>query len=249
MRERRYVKLRVDMYEDTKFKIIDMKPERDLIHYIWTRLLALAGKVNLAGELYMSKTIPYTIETLAVEFNRSIEQVKLAIDVFMELEMIEVNEDNVYRVKNFAKHQNIKFKENAKSEETDSSIKNQEVNVAAADVKSEIDIETNKEAGKIETENIRNDASRNLNIHNKDVTNIDKNISDNKEITNLRDNIPIPIPLEKKKSKKANKNRKTDMHIKVTDEEPEDNSLIHFYDSEEGKPLEEGESVVSEWAF
>ena len=38
MRERKVVKLRVDMYEDTKFKIIDMKPERDIIHYDSTRL-------------------------------------------------------------------------------------------------------------------------------------------------------------------------------------------------------------------
>jgi len=42
MRERKYVKFRVDMYDDTKFKIIDMKPERDLIHYIWTRFITLA---------------------------------------------------------------------------------------------------------------------------------------------------------------------------------------------------------------
>lgn len=67
------------MYEDTKFKIIDTKPERDLIYYIWTRILTLAGKVNLEGELYLSKNIPYTIETLAREFNRSAEQVKLAL--------------------------------------------------------------------------------------------------------------------------------------------------------------------------
>ena len=49
MRERKYVKFRVDMYDDTKFKIIDMKPERDLIHYVWTRFVTLAGKVNLEG--------------------------------------------------------------------------------------------------------------------------------------------------------------------------------------------------------
>lgn len=36
--ERKVVKLRVDMYNDTKFKIIDTMQERDLIHYIWTRL-------------------------------------------------------------------------------------------------------------------------------------------------------------------------------------------------------------------
>ena len=67
MKERRYVKLRTDMYEDTKFKIIDKKPERDTIHYIWTRLLALAAKVNLSGDLFMSRNLPYTIQTLAIE--------------------------------------------------------------------------------------------------------------------------------------------------------------------------------------
>ncbi|MBK1811263.1 phage replisome organizer N-terminal domain-containing protein [Clostridium sp. YIM B02505] len=110
MRERKYVKFRVDMYEDTKFKIIDMKPERDVIHYIWNRMVLLAGKVNLEGELFLSKNIAYTIETLAIEFNRDIAQVKLALEVFVELEMIELTEDKVYRVKNFAKHQNIKPK-------------------------------------------------------------------------------------------------------------------------------------------
>ena len=117
MRERKVVKIRIDMYEDIKLKIIDMKPERDLIQYIWTRLVTLAGKVNLEGDLYISKTLSYTIETLAIEFNRSTEQIKLALDIFIELEMIELTEDNVYRVKNFAKHQNIKVKEKIKSKD------------------------------------------------------------------------------------------------------------------------------------
>jgi len=111
MRERKYVKLKVNMYDDTKSKIIDMKPERDLIHYAWTRIVVLAGKVNLEGDLYLSRNIPYTVETLAIEFNREANQIKLALDVFMELEMIELTENNVYRVKNFAKHQNLKVKE------------------------------------------------------------------------------------------------------------------------------------------
>lgn len=50
MKERKFVKLRVDMYDDTKSKIIDTMNERDLIQYIWIRLIVLAGKVNLEGE-------------------------------------------------------------------------------------------------------------------------------------------------------------------------------------------------------
>ncbi|NFR85894.1 MULTISPECIES: phage replisome organizer N-terminal domain-containing protein [unclassified Clostridium] len=110
MSERKIVKLRVDMYSDTKFKIIDTMEDRDLIHYIWTRLLTLAGKVNLEGELYLSKNISYTIETLALEFNRSAKMVEIALKVFMDLEMVELTKDSVYRVRNFAKHQNIKSK-------------------------------------------------------------------------------------------------------------------------------------------
>ena len=89
MSERKYVKFRVDMYADTKFKIIDMKPERDVIHYVWSRIVLLAGKVNLEGDLYLSKSIPYTMETLAIEFNRDITQIKLALELLIELEMIE----------------------------------------------------------------------------------------------------------------------------------------------------------------
>ncbi len=115
MRERKFVRLRVDMYEDTKFKIIDRMPERDVVHYVWTRLLALCGKVNLNGELYMSKNIPYTIETLAIEFNREAAEVSLALDTFIKLEMVELMADGVYVVKNFVKHQNIKAEKPVKA--------------------------------------------------------------------------------------------------------------------------------------
>ena len=148
MRERKCIKFRVDMYDDTKFKIIDMKPERDLIHYVWTRIVTLAGKVNLEGDLYLSKNIPYTIETLAIEFNRDIEQVKLALDVFIELEMVELIEGNIYRVKNFAKHQNIKVKEKIKFTDNEEIIRNKEVNLIG-NLESEID---NNEVGNVENE-------------------------------------------------------------------------------------------------
>ena len=126
MKERKFVKLRIDMYEDTKFKIIDTKPERDLIHYIWTRLLTLAGKVNLAGELYLSKNIPYTVETLGIEFNRSAMEVKLALKILEDLEMVEFTADNVYKIKNFAKHQNIRVEEKSNTVKNEVKIENEE---------------------------------------------------------------------------------------------------------------------------
>ena len=46
MKEIKNIKVRSDMYYDTKFKIIDTKPLRDSIHYVWMRLLTLAGSVK-----------------------------------------------------------------------------------------------------------------------------------------------------------------------------------------------------------
>ncbi|NFL40011.1 phage replisome organizer [Clostridium botulinum] len=146
MKERKFVKLRVDMYGDTKFKIIDTMEERDLIHYIWTRLLTLAGKVNLEGKLYMSKSIPYTIETLAIEFNRGVSKIELALNVFKDLEMIELSKDNVYRVKNFAKHQNIKVKEKVDKLDDKEEFNDKEIisnNLNLQDCKSEFNYEKN----------------------------------------------------------------------------------------------------------
>lgn len=146
MKERKFVKLRVDMYGDTKFKIIDTMEERDLIHYIWTRLLTLAGKVNLEGKLYMSKSIPYTIENLAIEFNRGVSKIELALNVFKDLEMIELSEDNVYRVKNFAKHQNIKVKEKVEKLDDKEEFNDNEIisnNLNLQECKSELDYEKN----------------------------------------------------------------------------------------------------------
>ena len=111
MRERRYVKFKLDIYDDTKTKIIDQKPERDFIHYFFARSIILAGKSDCEGDLYMAEDIPYTIDTLATEFGRDTALIKVALDVLIDLKMIVVTADNIYRVKGFVKHQNIKVKE------------------------------------------------------------------------------------------------------------------------------------------
>ena len=148
MKERKFVKLRVDMYDDTKSKIIDTMDERDLIQYIWIRLIVLAGKVNLEGELFLSRNIPYTMETLAIEFNRDIVQVKLAMKVLIDLEMIEFTEDKIYKVKNFVKHQNIKINKNAEIKDnvakgSDSGIKMEEPKIKARENLISVDSKSN----------------------------------------------------------------------------------------------------------
>ena len=256
MRERKVVKFRVDMYDDTKFKIIDMKPERDLINHIWNRSVVLAGKVNLEGDLYMSKNIPYTIETLAIEFNRGTYQVELAFDVLMELEMIELTENNVYRVKNFAKHQNIKVEEKKQYSGKEENIKKNEVEVkensineAAVDL-GEIPVEVacnedevaESKTSENKEKNVKENGILNLEI----ITN-DINKFDDDKIDNSQNN--IPIILETKKNKKLNKRKKKEVNIETIDEDIGDDMNDGFHNGAEGKPLGEGERVVKAWSF
>lgn len=257
VRERKYVKFRTDMYEDTKCKIIDRMPERDLVHYVWNRVVLLAGKVNREGDLYMSKNLSYTIETLAIEFNRDVDSIKLALDVFMQLEMIELTEENVYRVKNFAKHQNIKVKEKTKS------TNNEDIEIKAAQVKENIKNEVNetknkapeneikenektKEKEEKNSENFKNDKKDNIEIEHKDIKEIDNAVSNDRNNNNSRDKVTILSKTQKRK--KSNNNKKKDIQIEITDEAIEENALFCIYDGEE-RPLGDGENVVGEWSF
>ncbi|WP_017212135.1 phage replisome organizer N-terminal domain-containing protein [Clostridium beijerinckii] len=213
MKERKFVKLRVDMYDDTKSKIIDTMNERDLIQYIWIRLIVLAGKVNLEGELFLSRNIPYTMETLAIEFNRDIERVKLAMKVLMDLEMIEFTEDKIYKVKNFVKHQNIKInksaeikanvvKENDSSHKRDESkIKDRE-NIIGVDSKSNgyksIDQIVRNKTAKIEAKSIMN-ANEEINENNNDDNNINNCNRYNENSTNMHSEFVVKGNAENEK--------------------------------------------------
>ena len=242
MRERKYVKFRVDMYDDTKFKIIDMKPERDVIHYVWNRIVLLAGKVNLEGDLYLSKSIPYTIETLAIEFNRDILQIKLALEVLIELEMIELSEDKIYRVKNFVKHQNIKIKEKEVSNNKEEDVKNTNV-LSNENLKVEINDDKDKKTDNRAIENVVENAlevkEENLEIANKDIIIVDDSIEEEKS----RDSLPgeIPIMCGTKKGTKRNKKRKVETIAVIdADEEIKDDSIWFSQNGLLGEALKQG---------
>ncbi len=250
MKERKYVKLRVDMYEDTKFKIIDMKPERDVIYYIWSRILLLAGKVNLEGELYLSKSIPYTMETFSIEFNRDITQIKLALDIFIELEMLELTLDNVYKVRNFAKHQNIKVKEKEISKNKESEVKDNPT--LSENLTPEIlDTKDNKSEDK--TSENRSSISEDVTGLNLDIINESK---DTATVTNGKDNNikgnstlkDTQLLFDTMKSKKKTRKKKdTVIDIIDTDEGFIDGDISNF--SDVYIPLDKDDSMVSKWSF
>lgn len=99
-----WIKLTTNIFDDDKIKLIDSMPEHDAILVIWIKLLTLAGRCNAGGCLEISDSMPYTEEMLAAIFNRPGQVVRLALDAFEKLGMIERHEKIM--LVNWQKHQN-----------------------------------------------------------------------------------------------------------------------------------------------
>lgn len=106
MAEVQWIKLKVGMFDDSKIKYIEALPERDTIITIWVKVLTLAGKYNEQGFIMLSENLPYNEEMLANEFNRPLNSVRLALQTFEKLGMIEQTQ-GVIKISNWEKHQNI----------------------------------------------------------------------------------------------------------------------------------------------
>lgn len=106
MAEMQWIKLRIDMFDDEKIKIIQAMPDGDALLVVWIRLIALAGKCNAKGLVLVEDEFPYTDEMLATIFNKPLQTIRLALTTFKKFHMIENTTKGIY-VTNFEKHQNI----------------------------------------------------------------------------------------------------------------------------------------------
>lgn len=107
MSDIKWIKLATNMHDDEKMKLMDAMPERDTIHYLWIRLLIQAGKTNANGFIYLNENIPYTDEMLSTIFSRPLASIRLALKVLSDFQMIEIAENNVIKIVNWERHQNV----------------------------------------------------------------------------------------------------------------------------------------------
>ncbi len=114
MAEITWIKLRTDMFDNTKIRLIEKLPEGDTILVIWVKLLAAAGKANCNGYIMLSENIPMNVEEMAVIFDRPLNTVRLALEAFKRYGMIEVDENEIIRIQNWEKHQNVDGMEHVK---------------------------------------------------------------------------------------------------------------------------------------
>lgn len=106
MAEVKWIKLTTSMFDDEKIDFIDSLPEADAILVIWIRLLTMAGKCNAGGYIFLTENIPYTEEMLSHKFRRPLNVIKLALQTFFNLGMVENSEKGIYII-NWEKHQNV----------------------------------------------------------------------------------------------------------------------------------------------
>ena len=106
MAEITWIKLKTDMFENEKIKLIEALPDSDTIIVVWVKLLAAAGKANSNGFIMLTENIPMNVEEMATIFNRPLNTVRLALETFKRYGMIEVKNEAI-RIKNWENHQNI----------------------------------------------------------------------------------------------------------------------------------------------
>lgn len=104
MADIKWIKLDVGIFEDEKIKIVLSMPEGKSLVVIWLKLLCLAGRINNSGVLMVNKTIPYTVEMLGAVFDESEAIMRLALDTFQRLGMVE-QFNGTLLLPNWEKHQ------------------------------------------------------------------------------------------------------------------------------------------------
>jgi len=100
----KWIKIATNIFDDEKICYLETLPDGDTILIIWIKLLALAGRCNDCGLIYITRDIPYDPELLAGKFRRPLNTVKLALHEFLRLKMIEIDH-NLIAITNWDKHQ------------------------------------------------------------------------------------------------------------------------------------------------
>lgn len=106
MSDVKWIKVYTNMVSNKKIKRIRTLPEGNNIILIWVFLLAQAGESNRDGALYLTDTIPFRAEDLAIEFDFEVSVINLALITLEKFSMIEAFEEVIY-IKNWSEYQNI----------------------------------------------------------------------------------------------------------------------------------------------
>lgn len=101
-----WIKLYIDMFDKRKIKKLRRLPAGNELLLIWIMLLAMAGKCNAGGMIFITESVPFTEEDLADELGFEVSTIKLALQAFEQLDMISRTENGFINVDGWEEHQN-----------------------------------------------------------------------------------------------------------------------------------------------
>jgi predicted phage replisome organizer len=117
-----WFKMGTAFYRDHKIRLLRAMPEGDAIILLWVMLLSLAGEQNMHGQILVTDDIAYSCEMLATEFEVTVGLMRMALEAFLSMKMIEIDKKSQrIRIVNWHKWQNLeafeKFRERQREAE------------------------------------------------------------------------------------------------------------------------------------
>lgn len=179
MAEVKWIKIVTDIFDNKKIKQIEKIPNGDTILVIWFKLIVLAGVTNDDGLIYITDEIPYNCETLSNEFNKPLNEIKIALDIFQKFKMIEIIDDFI-RLKNWQQYQNTDGLEKIREQ-------------------TRLRVQKHRENQRLTLENEKCNVTRNVTVTQSNAPRIRiENKNKNKNILNILSNDKIFVPLIQK---------------------------------------------------
>ena len=233
--EVKWIAIAIGLFDDEKIMLIESMPEGDTILVIWLKLLLLAGKCNDDGILILNNRMAFTDEMLATVFRRPLNTVRMALQAFEDLGMIDVIEGTV-TIPNWSKYQEVRSLEQIRANNAERQKRFRERQKLKALGMPESDTESEENDGRNVTDNATDNVTNNVSVTPR-VTPICNN--NNKYNNNNNKNIDIydggPSATEpavsgdtdlsisdsdEKKSKKPTRHRYGEYkHVMLTDEQ------------------------------
>ena len=105
MGEVQWIKFYIDMFDKRKIKKLRRLPAGNDLLLIWVMLLAMAGKCNAGGHIYITPTVPFQEDDLADELDFDVNTIRLALQAFSELGMISLSDNGFIYISNWEKYQ------------------------------------------------------------------------------------------------------------------------------------------------
>ena len=107
MGEVQWIKLYIDMFDKRKIKKVRRLPAGNELLLIWIMLLAMAGKCNAGGHIFITENVPFSEEDLADELDFEVNTIRLALKAFEELNMITTTPEGFINILGWEEYQNI----------------------------------------------------------------------------------------------------------------------------------------------